>query len=107
MKEYNEADVEELLQGKYTGFIYLYTPLCGTCQTASKILTVLEELIKDLPFIKSNLNYAPNLALSYSMESVPCLLVIKEGTVLEKIYAFHSVPYLYEKLNGITSKKVQ
>lgn len=93
--------MELFLKEKNTGLVYLYTPLCGTCQTASKILTIIEELLQDLSIAQTNLNYAPNFAKTLSIESVPCLLVIKNGHIKEKIYAFHSVPYIYEKLNQL------
>jgi thioredoxin-like negative regulator of GroEL len=107
MKEFSQQEMFQFLDKKDTGLLYLYTPMCGTCQTASKILTVLKELI-DVPMAQTNLNYAPDLAISLSIESVPCLITVKEGHVDEKIYAFHSVPYLYEKLNlYFNSKEVR
>lgn len=100
MKEYSQEDIDHFLKVNSSGMIYLHTPLCGTCQTASKMLTVIEELLPNLPFAKANLNFVPELANSLSIESVPCLLVIKNGRIEEKIYAFHSVPYLYDKLKN-------
>jgi thioredoxin-like negative regulator of GroEL len=94
----NQSEAYALLSEQNTCLIYLYTPLCGTCQTASKILTVLEQLT-EIPFFQLNLNYAPDLAIELSIESVPCLLAVKKGQIIEKIYAFHSVPYLYERVN--------
>jgi thioredoxin 1 len=108
MNEYSQEDIDHFLKERKTGLIYLYTPLCGTCQTASKILSVIEELLQGIHITQTNLNYAPNLAQTLSIESVPCLLVIKNGQISEKIYAFHSVPYLYEKLNKwFETKKVR
>jgi thioredoxin-like negative regulator of GroEL len=98
MKERSQDEVIQLINQNHTGLIYLYTPLCGTCQTASKMVTVLEELLH-VPIAQTNLNYAPDLAKNFSIESVPCLLVVIDGQLHEKIYAFHSIPYLYEKLN--------
>lgn len=107
MKEISQDEILLILNKNHTGLIYLYTPLCGTCQTASKILSVLEELLH-VPIAQANLNYAPDLASNLSIESVPCLLIIIDGQILEKIYAFHSVPYLYEKLNQwFDTKKVR
>ncbi|MFD2444522.1 thioredoxin family protein [Bacillus sp. CGMCC 1.16607] len=98
MNEFSQEDIKLFLKENKTGLIYLYTPLCGTCQMASKILTVTCELLPNLHIAKANLNYAADIADILSIESVPCLVSIKEGQLLEKIYAFHSVPYLYEKL---------
>lgn len=104
MKEISQNEISQMFITNHTGLIYLYTPLCGTCQTASKILIVLEELL-NIPITQANLNYAPDIAKNLSIESVPCLLVVIDGQVLEKIYAFHSVPYLYEKLTQLFGTK--
>lgn len=79
--------------------LYIYTPMCGTCQVASKMLHVCEQLIDgDIPQI--NANYAPELMHLHQIESVPCLLIQKDGELTEKIYAFQSVPYLLEKIKN-------
>ena len=77
--------------------LYIYTPMCGTCQVASKMLTVCEHLI-DQPIPQLNANYAPELMEGLQIESVPCLLIKTAPDAYEKIYAFQSVPYLLEKL---------
>lgn len=77
---------------------YLYTPFCGTCQVASKMMNVIDMMREDLPIGKADLNYLEDIAIEYEIESVPCLLIAEDGVVQEKIYAFQSVPYLLEKI---------
>lgn len=48
------------------------------------------------------MNYVQTIAESYEIESVPCLLLFKEGQLRKKIYAFQSVPYLYGVLKEIS-----
>jgi thioredoxin 1 len=98
MQEWNYEQLKDnLLKNKRCAF-YLYTPFCGTCQVAGKMLEVVSELIPHLPIGKANLNIIPRLANDYKIESVPCLLLFEHGKIVEKIYAFHSVPYLLERL---------
>ncbi|MFD1205184.1 MULTISPECIES: thioredoxin family protein [Sporosarcina] len=78
---------------------YLYTPLCGTCAVASKMLEVISVMKPDLPIGKADMNYVQDLAVDYQIESVPCLLIQKNGKITHKIYAFQSIPYLLEKLS--------
>ncbi|WP_442596009.1 thioredoxin family protein [Neobacillus sp. D3-1R] len=101
MKEMSQEDISHFLELNSTGIIYLYTPLCGTCQTASKMMKVLENLLPNIPILQANLNYVPEIAKNLSIESVPCLMVVINGQINEKIYAFNSVPYLYEKLQNM------
>jgi thioredoxin-like negative regulator of GroEL len=61
------------------------------------MLQVIEKMV-DVNIGKMNLNFSPELANKFEIESVPCLLIIKDGEVLEMIYAFRSVPFLYEKI---------
>jgi thioredoxin 1 len=98
MNEWTLEEIETFLTEEQTGFLYFYTPMCGTCQVAGKMLTVIQQLLPEARFGKADLNYLPGIAEVFEIESVPCLVRVKNGTITEKIYAFHSVPYLYEKL---------
>lgn len=97
MNEWNRNDVATFLDDHESGLIYFYTPLCGTCQVASRMLQVIEELV-DIKMGKMNLNFYPDLAGKFAIESVPCLLFVQDGMVKETLYAFHSVPFLLEKI---------
>ncbi|ACJ34832.1 MULTISPECIES: thioredoxin family protein [Anoxybacillus] len=81
--------------------VYMYTPLCGTCQVASRMVDVLEQLLPSVTFERQDLNYVPDKAVEWCIESVPCLLIFQHDKLVQKIYAFHSVPYLYETLRKL------
>ncbi|MCR2823106.1 thioredoxin family protein [Lederbergia panacisoli] len=99
MKELTKNDIVRASSQPNTTILYFYTPLCGTCQVAGKMLEIVEQIFPDIAFGKTDLNYVPEMAEMFSIESVPCLLIIKAGEVQEKIYAFHSVPYLHELIS--------
>lgn len=101
MNEWTKEEMEAFLSEKKTGYIYFYTPMCGTCQVAGKMLTVVEQLLPDVLSGKADLNYLPAMAERFEIESVPCLIIVNEGRVQDKVYAFQSVPYLYEKLKNM------
>ncbi|MCJ7984244.1 hypothetical protein MUB16_08780 [Priestia sp. OVL9] len=46
----------------------------------------------------SNLNYMPSKAEVFSIESVPCLIEVKNGEMVKKLYAFHSIEHVLEEL---------
>lgn len=96
MKEWNQNDLSAFLGKSGTGLLYFYTPMCGTCQVAGRMLGVVGQMV-DVEIGKMNLNFYPALAVEYAIESVPCLVFIRAGEVVETIYAFRSVPYLLEK----------
>jgi len=98
MEEWTREEWETTSMSEEKTAYYLYAPMCGTCQVASKMLSVVKEMMVDLKIGQANLNFVESIATDYQIESVPCLLITEQGKVREKIYAFHSVPYLYEKL---------
>ncbi|WNS74863.1 thioredoxin family protein [Bacillus sp. DTU_2020_1000418_1_SI_GHA_SEK_038] len=100
MQELSREEIEQLFNKNKSGFLYLYTPLCGTCQLASKMLSVIEELMPEQPIGKADLNYLSAFSEVLGIESVPCLIIVKDGNIQEKIYAFHSVPYLLDKMKS-------
>ena len=89
-----EQWMQQVQSGEQCAF-YLYTPLCGTCDVASKMLTVIENLLPDVPIGMANINYLGDFAMEMQVESVPCLIIANNGEIQEKIYAFQSVPFLY------------
>jgi len=104
MNEWNKQLIEEKLQAEETFCLYVYTPMCGTCQVASKMLLIAKEILPDVVFAKSDANYLRELAYRLEIESVPCLLLIEKGNILKKVYAFQSVPYLVETVKNTLAK---
>lgn len=98
MEQWTRQQWEQNIQQFDKTAFFLYTPMCGTCDVAEKMLNVIEELLPELPLGIANINYLENLALDLKIESVPCLIVSENGKIIDKIYAFKSVPFLYEIL---------
>ena len=101
MNEWNRMELSVFFEKKASGLVYFYTPMCGTCQVASKMLQVIEQLV-ELDIGKMNLNFYPDLARDFEIESVPCLLFVEAGKVRETLYAFQSVPFLLEKIKQLS-----
>lgn len=86
------ADHEEVI-------VFLYTPLCGTCKLAEKMLYITRESMEHpISVFKCNISFIPEKAQAWEIESVPCMIILHDGRVYDKIYAFHSVDYLYRYL---------
>jgi thioredoxin 1 len=98
MEQWNRDQWQQLINEKQQTAFFIYTPMCGTCDVAKKILGVIEQLLPELPLGMANINYLGDFAQDLQIESVPCLIVSENGQVKEKIYAFKSVPFLYEIL---------
>ncbi|GAA0326927.1 thioredoxin family protein [Bacillus carboniphilus] len=98
MEQLTREEASVLMERERPYFLYLYTPMCGTCHLAEKMLTVIDELDPSMSIGKTDINYIPEFAELAEIESVPCLVFIKDKTIHQKLYAFQSVPHLLEKM---------
>lgn len=91
----NEVTYDQLEQkrsGEHASFaLFVYTPLCGTCKAAERMLLVVQELLPELALVKGNINAMPQLAQQWQIQSVPCLLVFRQGELCKQAYAMKSV----------------
>lgn len=92
--------LKELWQQEKLVITLAYTPTCGTCHVAKKMLEVIKAAMSTLIIAQINLNYHADLANDFEIMSVPCILIHFNGECAEKIYAFESVPYLYKKITS-------
>ena len=87
---------EVLQQG--TVLLFIYTPFCGTCRLAESMLRHIEAVHQKDIFYKMNASYYESFMQHHKIESVPCLLILVNGQIKEKIYSFPSMGMIYEKL---------
>ncbi|MBU8907311.1 thioredoxin family protein [Desertibacillus haloalkaliphilus] len=99
MKELQQAEVNEKMANNFSVF-YFYTPLCGTCKMATKMITVVEQLIHDVGFFACNINTMPEITNQLKIKSVPYLVLIDHGEVIADVYAFKSVGDIYQLIKS-------
>ncbi|ENH96817.1 thioredoxin-like protein [Gracilibacillus halophilus YIM-C55.5] len=80
--------------------IFVHTPFCATCQLAEKMLYVLEETDNQLSFYRMDASYFPSFMEDQAITSVPALLLVEKNQVQKRLYAFESVPKVYETLTN-------
>lgn len=99
-------NLRELLQfeiPEQSFIIFGYTPFCGTCKLAEKMLDIAASSL-NLPIKKLDLNYYENLSQYYEITSVPVILFVSNEEVKTISYQFESVTTLYENLNLLLTK---
>jgi thioredoxin-like negative regulator of GroEL len=83
--------------------LLIYTPLCGTCQLAERMLEIVQATGIAMPLRKLNINYAPALREAWKITSVPCLVLLRDGTPIHMEYTMNSVDHLYNLIRSYTS----
>lgn len=80
--------------------LMFYSPFCGTCKVALRMLEVVDAAGVPTALYKMNINYAGKLRDAWQIASVPCLVVLEDGQPVRKEYAMRSVAHLFTSLKG-------
>lgn len=90
-----EVNTRETLPEVGRGYVFIYSPFCGTCHLAREMLDIIEKMREEDVFYEMNASLFPDFMQEKQVSSVPCLLVWKDGKVEEKVYAFESVTKIF------------
>jgi len=71
----------DVLQSKETVLVDFWATWCGPCQMLAPIL---EEVAADHKVVKIDVDECPELAMAFGIESIPTLLVFKDGQMINK-----------------------
>lgn len=92
----------EVLQSNLPVVIDLFATWCGPCQQMAPIF---DELAKELAathkLVKINIDEERELAIKYSVSSIPTFLFIKDGEVVGKEMGYFSKEDLKSKITEI------
>lgn len=86
-QEYTDANFQEkVLDSEKLSMIDFWAEWCGPCRA---IGPVVEELAKEydgkVNIGKVNVDHNPNISVQYGITSIPAILFIKEGKVVDKL----------------------
>ncbi|WP_246009463.1 thioredoxin family protein [Brevibacillus fluminis] len=92
IKELTYDQLEEKRAFQQATFtLFVYTPLCGTCKATERMLHVVLQMLPGAALFKCNINVMPQLASQWQIQSVPCLMVFRQGELIKQEYAMKSV----------------
>ncbi|SFM39055.1 Thioredoxin [Gracilibacillus orientalis] len=101
----NKENWNNMLHHEEALVIFVHTPFCATCQLAERMLTILEEADHAQSFFRMNASFFPEFMEQQKITSVPALLLVKDGVVIDQLYAFESVTKLHNVLEGWKQKQ--
>jgi thioredoxin 1 len=74
----------EVLNSEIPVLIDFWAPWCGPCKAVGPILEEIEKEIDGKAKIcKVNLDEAPEIATKYSIMSIPTLMIVKDGNIMD------------------------
>ncbi|WP_342551453.1 thioredoxin family protein [Paenibacillus sp. FSL R7-0652] len=91
-----------LMRGVWEGVphaVFIYTPLCGTCAAARRMLEVAEHLLPENTLVDMNIHDIPELVQQFQISSVPALMLFDgEQDVPRMVYRMNSVEHLLHEI---------
>ncbi len=88
---------KEVLDYKGAVFVDFYADWCGPCKLTAPIIDELSDELKNVKFVKVNVDENPDLASVYSVFSIPTFMVFKDGkTVNQFVGAMGKEAFLSE-----------
>ena len=93
---------EALVANQVVMMVDFWAGWCGPCRA---IAPVLEELVRDsagrVTLAKVNVDENPGLAARYGIRSIPTILFVKEGKVVEQVIGAVPRAQLQKKLDAL------
>ena len=98
LKINNENFESEVLNSNKTVLLDFFADWCGPCQMLAPVLAEIAEEREDIVVGKINVDEEMQLALKFGVESIPMLVVIKDGKLVNKSVGFRPKEQILELL---------
>ncbi|CAN5151536.1 thioredoxin [soil metagenome] len=92
---------KEIADYKGVVLVDFYADWCGPCKVVAPILEELSESIKDVKFVKINVDENQELSSKYSIFSIPTFLIFKDGEVKNQFVGAHSKEGFEEEIEKV------
>ena len=89
----------EVMQSDKTVLIDFWAEWCGPCRMMSPVIDEVAETLSDVKVCKVTVDEASDLASMFGIESIPTLVVIKNGQTVNKSIGLISKEQVLQLLN--------
>ena len=103
VKEITEKEFNEIIK-KPIAVVDFWAEWCPPCRMLAPIIEELELKLKNITFAKIDIDKNKKLALRFSVEVVPTLLVFRKGRLIDRIIGAVPLEELEKKLKKSLSK---
>ena len=74
---------------------------CGPCRMMAPVLEEVSERLGDkMSFYNVDVDEAPDLAARYGVQSIPCLVILKDGKAVDQSVGFRPGPQIAAWIEG-------
>ena len=97
---YKNENFDEIIKNGVT-VVDFFANWCGPCKMLSPIIERVANDIKDINFVKIDVDKNEDLARRYSIMSIPTIIMFKNGEIILKHVGFISEEKIKEILSNI------
>ena len=90
VKEIKDNEYEQIVKDNKKVVIDCFATWCGPCRMLSPVLDSISEELKDVTFVKIDVDNAEKITTEYQIMSIPTLLIFEDGKLKEKVVGLKS-----------------
>ena len=84
----NENFKNEIENAKGLVLLDFYATWCGPCKMLAPVLDEIGEELQDVKICKSDVDEAPALAAQFGVQSIPTVVLFKDGAIVESFVGY-------------------
>ncbi|MGL4656748.1 MAG: thioredoxin [Sarcina sp.] len=79
---------EEVLEKKGVVLVDFWAEWCGPCKMLGPVIEELSEEVDSVSFTKLNVDENGKIAMDYQVQSIPTVMIFKDGELQERLVGF-------------------
>lgn len=100
MLELNESNFKKEISKGFS-VVDFWAEWCGPCKIIAPVFESLAPEFKGVKFAKLNVDEEQRLASAFSVQSIPTLIIFKDGKEVDRLVGFQSKPMLKAKIQAL------
>lgn len=97
MKIINEKEFQATVSSGVV-LVDFFANWCGPCKMVGPILEKIDPEFPTIEFVKVDVDQSQSLAMQFQVQSIPTILIFKDGQVVERQIGFSGEPQLKKML---------
>ena len=97
----NSSEFNDVVANNDLVFVDFFATWCGPCKMLAPVLEEVAQEVPTVTFAKVDVDQDPSLAGRYGIQSIPHLILFKDGQAVDQISGFVGKDVILEKLNPL------
>ena len=101
-----DGDFDQVVDTSALVVVDLWAPWCGPCRMIAPTLeTLSRELAGRVKIVKVNVDHAPALSARFKAQSIPMIVILDEGKIVDTLIGAQPAPILRARITGALERR--